>query len=179
VRDAPAVAGGVVVMGFVVAPFGVHGWIKVRPSTEEPAGLLRYPAWHVQSDRADAWAEMKVVAGHVHGGMLVAQLAGIASREAALALKGRQIGVARAVMPAAPPGEIYWADLVGMTVVNRSGVTLGTVAAVTEHGAHPLLRLARTLEAGGTERLVPYVPAIVDRVDVAGRRIEVDWGEDY
>lgn len=172
-------AGGVVVMGVVVAPYGVQGWIKVRPFTDEPAGLLRYAEWSVRTDRADSWQEMRLVAGQVHGSVLVAQLAGVANREAALALRGREIGVARAAMPVAPAGEIYCADLVGMAVVNRSGLALGRVAGVIEHGAHPLLRVARTDGAGGTERLIPYVPAIIDRVDVAAARIEVDWGADY
>jgi 16S rRNA processing protein RimM len=66
-----------------------------------------------------------------------------------------------------------------MTVVNREGVTLGEVTGVAEHGAHPLLRVARPAQAPGPERLIPYVAAIVDRVDQVGQRIEVDWGEDY
>jgi 16S rRNA processing protein RimM len=166
-------------MGAVVGPYGVRGWIKVRPYTEDPEALLRYPEWWVETEPPGAWAEQRFLAGHLHGAVLVAQLDGVASPEAAQALKGRVVGVARASLPATPPGEIYWADLVGMTVVNRTGVALGTVAGVTEHGAHPLLRLARTERAHGTELLIPYVPAIVERVDVAARRIDVDWGEDY
>jgi ribosomal 30S subunit maturation factor RimM len=33
--------------------------------------------------------------------------------------------------------------------------------------------------ATGPERLIPYVPAIVERVDLKARRIDVDWGEDF
>ncbi len=177
--SAPAAASGVVLMGEVAAPYGVRGWVKVRAHTEEPQTLLRHATWRVKSPRAAEWQEKELVAGRVHADMLVAQLSGVASREAALALKGWWIGVPRSALPAARPGELYWADLVGMTVVNRAGVTLGKVAEVTTHGAHPLLRVARAAGSSGPERLIPYVPAIVLRVDVQGGLIDVDWGEDY
>jgi 16S rRNA processing protein RimM len=32
---------------------------------------------------------------------------------------------------------------------------------------------------GETERLIPFVAAYVDEVDLAARRIVVDWGLDY
>jgi 16S rRNA processing protein RimM len=176
---APTTANGVVVMGEVVAPFGIRGWVKVRPHTGEPAALLGYPVWSVQSPQGGEWHEMTLLSGRLHAGMLIAQLAGVTCREAAVALKGFAVGVWRSAMPAARPGEIYWADLVGMTVVNRAGVLLGKVIAVTEHGAHPLLRVARPEESARTERLIPYVPTIVLRVDAPAGRIEVDWGEDY
>ena len=65
--------------------------------------------------------------------------------------------------------------------MNRTGVLLGEVRGVVEHGAHPLLRVVPGDPAAGEghERLIPYVPAIVDRVDVAAGRIEVDWEADF
>ena len=56
---------------------------------------------------------------------------------------------------------------------------LGEVVGMTEHGAHPLLRVARPPGASGPERLIPYVAAIIDRVDLAAGTIDVDWGEDF
>ncbi len=178
-RSTVPAPGGMVVMGRVLAPFGVRGWVKVRPLSAAPDALLSFATWWVRPVRDSTWREVRRVAGRLHAGVLVAELAGIETREAALALKGCDIGVPRSSLPAARAGEIYWADLVGMTVVNREGVTLGEVSGVTEHGAHPLLRVARAAASPGGERLIPYVPAIVDRVDPAARRIDVDWGEDY
>ncbi len=178
-RSAATAPGSIAVMGRVLAPFGVRGSIKVRPLSATPDALLRFATWWVRSGRGDpAWREMRRVAARMHAGALVVELAGVDTREAALLLKGSDIGVPRAALPAAEAGEIYWADLVGMIVVNREGVTLGRVSEVTEHGAHPLLRVARP-GVQGSERLIPYVPAIVERVDRAARVIDVDWGEDY
>jgi 16S rRNA processing protein RimM len=170
---------GIVVMGRIVAPFGVRGWVKVRPLSERPDALLGFATWWLRPVRETSWREMRRVAGRVQGDALVVELDGIETRETALALNGCEVGVPRAALPAAPAGEFYWADLVGMAVVNRAGVALGEVAGVTEHGAHPLLRVTRPTAAPGPERLIPYVPAIVDRVDPLAQRIDVDWGEDY
>ena len=168
-----------VVMGVVVAPFGVRGSVKVRPYSQAPDALLRQATWWLRTAEAPAWREVRQVAGRMHGDALIAELAGVATREAALALKGCEVGVPRDALPAPQPGEMYQADLVGMTVVNREGATLGEVRGFAEHGAHPLLRVARPEGEPGAERLIPYVPSIVLQVDSAERRIEVDWGEDY
>jgi len=103
-------------------------------------------------------------------------LSGLADREAAARLSGADIGVPRGALPAAGENEFYWADLVGLAVVNRQGVKLGSVAAVEDFGAHPLLRVT---DDAGVARLIPFVAAYIDGVDMAQRRIDVDWQPDY
>ena len=78
---------------------------------------------------------------------------------------------------AAGADEIYWAELEGLSVVNRQGLQFGCVIAVAAFGAHPVLRVANA--AGGPERLIPFVAAYIDGVDVVGRRVDVDWQPDY
>ena len=166
-----------VVLGRVLGPFGVQGWIKVAPFTEAPAALLEYDVWWLGSSATGQWQQATPVAGRVHADTMVATLAEVGDREAAAALKGRDIAVPRTALPAPAADEIYWNDLVGLLVVNREGVVLGRVQGVTAHAAHPLLQVR---EEGGTrERLIPYVPALIDAVDMEARRIDVDWGADY
>ena len=172
--------GDIVVMGQVLLPYGVHGWLRVRPHTATPEGLLRFASWWLRPAAGGAWRAAVPRGGRLHGDTLLVQLEGVGSREAALALKGSEVGVARDALPAAGAGEIYQADLVGLEVVNRAGVVLGRVVEVADFGAHPLLRVARPGPAATQEdRLIPYVAAVVDAVDVPARRIVVDWGEDY
>ena len=171
----------VVVLGEVVGAYGVRGWLKVKPFTQSPAGLLDYATWWLRTRGGD-WRELRRregTSGRLHSGSLLVALEGVETRDAALAIKGAQVGVRRSALPAAGAGGYYWSDLTGLAVRNRAGVLLGEVAGLTEHGAHPLLRVARPAGAPGGERLIPFVPAIVDRVDIDARRIDVDWGEDY
>jgi 16S rRNA processing protein RimM len=172
--------GDIVVMGQVLLPYGVHGWLRIRPHTAAPDGLLQFTSWWLQPAGGGEWRSAVPLGGKLHGDALLVQLVGVESREAALALKGYAVGVARAALPRAAAGEIYQADLVGLEVVNRAGVVLGRVVEVADFGAHPLLRVTRSGPAvTGEERLIPYVAAVIDAVDLQERRIVVDWGEDY
>jgi len=172
--------GDIVVMGQVLLPYGVKGWLRVRPHTEEPEGLLQFRSWWLRPAAGGNWREVEPLGGRLHSDTLLVQLAGIESPEAALALKGCDVGVSRSRLPRARAGEIYQADLVGLEVVNRAGVVLGRVVEVADFGAHPLLRVTRPGPAATQEeRLIPYVAAVVDAVDLPERRIVVDWGEDY
>jgi 16S rRNA processing protein RimM len=171
----------VVVLGEVVGAYGVRGWLKVRPFTQSPETLLEYASWWVKALGGDwrEFARREASGGRLHSGSLLVALKGVETREAALALKGAEVGVRRSALPAAGENTYYWSDLAGLAVKNRAGVLLGEVAGVTSHGAHPLLRVARPGSARGPERLIPFVPAIVYRVDVDAGQIDVDWGEDY
>ena len=80
------------------------------------------------------------------------------------------------MLPALEEDEYYQADLVGMAVVNRDGCLLGTVADFVESGAHPIVRV---VQQEGSERLIPWIEQYVDAVDVAQRRIDVDWPVDF
>ena len=164
-----------IVMGRVVAAFGVRGSVKIAPLSAEPATLAAFPSWFLRAPATKAWHEHKVDGVRLQGSVLVAEISGVASREAAQALRGFEVAVRREDLPPAAAGEIYAADLAGFRVTNREGVELGQVEAVKESGAHPLLEVAH---AGGT-RLIPYVPAVVIAVDPKAATIEVDWGADY
>ena len=169
-------------MGRVIAPYGVKGWVKIHAYTEDRATLLDYAAWWIRpragSAEADGgWREYVIEASREHGATLIAQLAGIGDREAAATLKGADIGVPRATLPAAEGNEIYYTDLVGLEVLNRQGVRLGIVAKVQDFGAHPVLCVRD--EASAVERMIPFVAVYVDAVDVGKGRIDVDWQLDY
>jgi 16S rRNA processing protein RimM len=165
-------------MGRVTAPYGVQGWIKVRAYTAQPDGLLAYPVWWLASSD-DRWRQFAVREARVHGATLVARLDGLDQREEAARWRGAEVGVPKGLLPTLTAGEVYWADLVGLAVINRSGVVLGRVTAVLETGAHPVLRVAPEGDTAAGERLIPLVPAYVDVLDVAGDRIVVDWQPEY
>jgi len=165
-------------MGRVIGPYGVQGWIKARPFTASPDGLLAYRAWWLATGD-DRWCEFAVLEARVHANALVARLEGMSRREEVAPWRGAAIGVPRASLPALTAGEVYLADLVGLAVINRSGVKLGRVGSVLETGAHPVLRVAAEGGADEGERLIPLAPAYVDAIDIAGDRIVVDWQPDY
>jgi 16S rRNA processing protein RimM len=99
-------------------------------------------------------------------------------------MKGARIFISRASFPTAGDGEYYWVDLIGLDVVNRQGEALGTVIDLIDTGAHSVLRIQRPageagVPEGASERLIPFVAAYVDDVNLSERRIMVDWGLDF
>ena len=162
-------------MGRVTVPFGVKGWIKIHTLTDDPESLCDYAAWHL--GRNGNWREVKVIAARLQGNTLVAQLEGVIDRDAAAALRGSDIAVPRAELPEVEEGEFYWADLVGLTVVNVENVEFGRVERILQTGANDVLVVSG--REGRQETLIPFIADVIKQVDLPTGRIVVDWGEDY
>ncbi len=161
-----------VVIGRITAPFGVKGWIKIHPYTESIEGLTRYTTWWLGKE--DEWRETAVIQTRPQGKTLVAKLQGCDDRAAALSLKNLNIAIERGHLPAAKEGQYYWADLIGLEVVNLNGEVLGVVRELFATGANDVLRVQ-----GERERLIPFVPQVVREVSLNSAVIRVDWGLDY
>jgi 16S rRNA processing protein RimM len=186
-----------VVMGRIVAPYGVFGWLKVVPDTEAFDGLFDYDTWWL--GKGDDWREMVVETAKVHNDVLVVKLVGIDDRDAALACKGKQIAIPRAQLPEAEENEYYWSDLIGLRVKNKQDVDFGLIVDVFETGANDVIvvkpdavksdtvkvdAVAKTsnkevAQVKPQERLLPFIDAVVLEVDLAAKTMLVDWDADF
>jgi 16S rRNA processing protein RimM len=169
--------------------FGVNGWIKLQPFASDPQALFSSRRWYLQpSPQAPPTQRLPsllhITHAKAHGDTVVAAARELTDRDAARALRGARVFIARSSFPTAGDDEYYWVDLIGAAVVNRQGEALGTVSALIDTGAHSVLCVRRP-DAGPAvsdalaERLIPFVSAYVDSVDMAARRIQVDWALDY
>jgi 16S rRNA processing protein RimM len=161
-----------VVMGRITVPFGVKGWVKVHPFTETPESLLDYRRWWV--GREGNWQAYDVDGAEAHGESVVAKLQGCDDRDAAALFRGRAVAVPREAFPEAGENEFYWADLIGLEVVNEQGERFGKVTEMFNTGPNDVL-----VVVGDKERLIPFLESVVKQVDLQGRVIRVDWGLDY
>lgn len=163
-----------IVMGRVLAPYGVSGWIKVRSFSASPTALSAYRRWWLAL-KDGTWREFALVEARPHADTLLAQLDGLSRREDAAAWRGAEIAIPRAALPVPARGEVYLADLIGLNVVNRDGEALGCCAGLLETPAHPVLRV----DGGrGAEQLIPLVAAYVHAIDLSTGQIVVDWRTD-
>jgi len=182
--DAPAWPADAVEVGCVLGAWGVKGGLRVKPFAADPQALFSSKRWYLQppqtmlpqgSRAARALPVLlRVVQAREHGNGVVATVHDIDDRDAAQALAGARVFVPRASFPTPDEGEFYWVDLIGLAVANRAGVEFGTVTGLIETGPHCVLRVRSEGEAP-RERLIPFVSAYVDAVDLPGRRIAVDW----
>jgi 16S rRNA processing protein RimM len=99
-------------------------------------------------------------------------------------LRGARVYICRSDFPALEADEFYWVDLLGLDVVNLTGVALGKVADMIDNGAHSVLRIeypdtGKDGKPVTGERLIPFVGVFVKTVDQAAKQIVVDWEADY
>ena len=174
-----------VVMGRIVAPYGVFGWLKVVPDTEAFDGLFDYDTWWL--GKGDDWRELLVETAKVHNDVLVVKLKGIDDRDAAMACKGKQIAVPRSQLPEAEDDAYYWSDLIGLRVKNKQAVDFGLIVDVFETGANDVIVVQADITATEPaaakskpqERLLPFIADVVLDVDLANKTVLVDWDADF
>lgn len=162
--------GDPLVVGRIGAAFGTRGWFRVHSYTRPHDNLFGYSPWLLRRD--GRWVCSEVLAHRRHHGGFIAHIAGVDDRDGAAALARVDIGVAREQLPAAADDEYYWADLVGLEVIDQQQRSIGRVSGLYETGAHDVLRVAT---ATG-ETLIPFVRGhyVID-VDIEAGCLVVDW----
>ena len=170
-----------VAVGYITGAYGIQGWVRVKPHSADADALLSARTWWLDKPELH---DVEMMQSKYHSGDVVARLMGVAGRDAAEALKGTVVQIARSHFPALSDDEFYWVDLIGLAVENLQGETLGVVSDLMDNGAHPILRIALPAPAepdskAATEILIPYVDQFVKSVTLAEKKIVVDWGLDY
>ncbi|MEY2619204.1 MAG: putative rRNA processing protein rimM [Pseudomonadota bacterium] len=172
-------------VGRILDAWGIKGWFKVLPHSASPEALFCTRRWYLQpSEKKGPQAFTGTVLLQVreakeHSDSIVACAHEIDDRTAAEALRGARIFVPRTSFPTPDEGEYYWVDLIGLAVVNREGLALGEVRELLSTGPQTVLVVGAQEGDKPVERMIPFVSAFIDAVDLPGRRITVDWQPDY
>nr|WP_315258751.1 ribosome maturation factor RimM [uncultured Duganella sp.] len=162
-------------VGFVFGAYGVAGWVRIRPFSEDADALLKVKTWWLDKP---ALHDVDVQQVKLHGGDVVARLVGVTDRNVAEALKGAAVFIPQSHFPVLSDDEFYWTDLIGLEVENQQGEHLGKVTDMMSNGPQSILRITPG-EVEAQERLIPFVDAFIIKVDKQAGKIIVDWGLDY
>lgn len=178
-QQQPVDSQDITVLGKITTAFGIKGWVKVYSYTSPMTNLLEYPVWLLNIN--GQWRNAKPLKVQVQGKGLVAQLDGVTDRDAALALSQVDIGIPTDALPEPEEDEHYWFQLTGLTVKNTDGEVLGQVKELFESGGGNQVMVLIGCEGSvdQQQRMIPYVAAIVQEVDLEAGQILVDWQADY
>jgi len=155
-------------VGAIAGAFGVQGEVRLKSFCAEPEDIATYgPLWSEDGNRNFS---VEITRAVKNG--FAARIDGIATKEAADALKGTRLYADRDALPSLPDDEFYHADLIGLEVVDTGGTVLGRVHAVHNHGAGDLLEI--TGPGLKTAVLLPFTRTAVPTVDLATGRIVAD-----
>ena len=171
-------------VGRIADAWGVKGWFKVLPYSNNPEALFSSKRWFLLPTEKgvktfEGVARLAIQESKVHSDSVVACAHDVTDRTAAEALRGARIFIARSSFPTAATDEYYWVDLIGLEVVNRQNQPLGTVRELLSTGPQTVLVMEFVQDGKVQDRMIPFVSVYVDSVDLAARRILVDWQADY
>ena len=171
-------------VGRIADAWGIKGWFKVVPHSADPEALFASKNWFLLPTERGAQtftgvARLSIKEAKEHSDTVVATANGVDDRTAAEALRGSRIFISRSHFPKAAEDEYYWVDLIGLDVVNREDVALGVIKELLSTGAQTVLVMDYQEDGKICERMIPFVSAYVDDVDLKARRIRVDWQADY
>lgn len=155
-------------VGAIAGAFGVKGEARIKSFCAEPKAIADYAPLTSQDGRSfDLTITRSVKEG------FAAQLSGVPTREAAEALKGTRLYAPRDRLPALPDDEFYHADLIGLSVVDTGGASLGKVRAVHDFGAGDVLDIV----GGPKPIMLPFTRSAVPTVDLTAGRLVADLTE--
>ena len=155
-----------VVIGFVAAPHGTRGTVRVRP-----AGSGR----HLREGVEPVIAGKRMRISHARQtpkGFLL-DLEGVGDRSQAAALRGEELRLDRRELDAPEEGEFYVGDLIGLTAKDEVGEVVGVVEETFETPAHEILVIRNKDEPGLPERYVPFTAEHVRELDLAAGLVVV------
>lgn len=160
-------------VGFISGVFGIKGWLKIASYTEPKDNILTYKPWLLKKDGEEK--TINAVGGQLQGKGLIVRIEGVNDRDQAQQFMGWDVYINHDQLPALEQGEFYWADLVGLKVINTDGVDFGVVASLLETGANDIL-----IVAGERERAIPFLQEqTIKSIDLAAGKIIVDWDADF
>ncbi len=151
------------------APHGISGDLRLHSFTEDPNTILKFKPlmlnhhnqWQVLADDFSV---------RPHGQTFLARIPGVASPEAARTYVNCYLGIQREQLPGDAEDVYYHCDLQGLSVINLDQVFLGQVDHVLSTGANDVLVIRKP-----QPRMIPFVKAYVQHVDLAAAQVLVDW----
>lgn len=155
-------------IGQIVAPFGVRGQVKVRSYTAH-VDHLRRNIRKVYLGTARREYGLRHVLEHKPG-LLILTLDGVSTREGAEDLRGQEVAIRESEAAPLAEGEYFIHQLYGLAVETEDGQALGRVREVLETGANEVLVVTRPDQP---EALIPMIHDVVQNLDLDNQRIVI------
>lgn len=147
----------------ILKPQGIRGEVKVKALTDTAENLKAFKKLLIDG------VEYSVLSVRTQGEFAYLALKGIADRNTAELLRGKDIEVFRTDAPDLPDGRYYIVDLIGCTVVDEQGNVLGRITSVT-----PAKTDIFVLECDGKEITFVSADGVISDIDVAAGKIYVN-----
>jgi 16S rRNA processing protein RimM len=163
----PSAREGLIVVGEVTRPHGVHGAVRVLPVTDFPDHLLRLV--RVTLSRGGTARTVAVEHAEAAGRFVVMKLAGVETMDEAAALRGATLEIPETEAAPLPPGQFYVFQIVGLRARTPAGEVLGEVVDVLRTGSNDVY----VVRGPKGDALFPAVEGVVETIDLEAGEVVV------
>jgi len=158
-----------VAVAVVRKPFGLKGEVKIQPLTDSWDDILHFPKFFLRF-KDNELREVHVETVKFGGGHLILKLKEFSSRNEIEKIRGAVLLVPKEELPdIKEPNTYYYYDIIGMEVYEENEY-IGVVEDIHRFGPHETLEI---LQEDGTELLLPFVKAFIQKVDLKEKKIFV------
>ncbi len=158
------------VIGRLGKPRGLKGEVWLYPATDQLDRFTKLRKCFAEDRQGQLVKSLEVISVKLAGHKVCLSFTGCSDRDAAESLTGLYLSVDRAEAVPLEPGEYYIADLIGCRVYDAEHGLLGQVKQV-ESGTGADVVVVH--QAGQKDLLYPNLKSIVQKVDIAGARIDL------
>jgi 16S rRNA processing protein RimM len=135
-------------VGKITGSHGIRGEVKLQSYTQDPKAIFDYTSLCIRDG-----SSLTITFSGTVKEQFIASIENIADRNQAEILKNTSLFIQKSELPALPTEEHYHEELIGLTVINPEGKTIGAVSSVQNFGAGDLLEITFN---NGTSEYFPY-----------------------
>lgn len=155
-------------VGVITSPHGVHGEVKVFPTTDDNKRFKKLKECYIGNDK-------KVLPAEVEGckffkNMVILKFKGYDNMNDVEGLRQYGIFVTREHAVKLQKDEYFITDMIDAEVVDEEGNLIGVLTEVLSTGANDVYVVHRE---GKGDLLIPAIKQCIIQVDIAGKQIVV------
>lgn len=155
-------------LGTIVKPQGIHGEVKLRHETDDPARFTELSTVYFLN--GEKYDPITVLSARVSGSDAFLTLEGVTDRDAAEALRGREIYIDRAHARELDDNEVFIVDLIGVKAEDEGGNPIGTLKDVLQNGGTDVL----VFSTPQGMLMAPFLQKLVLSLDTQAGRMVLD-----
>ena len=155
-------------IGIIVAPFGVHGELKVRLLTDIPDRFANLDTVHVGPEHTRY--PIQSVRPY-KGEMIVLKLDDIKDANAAESLRNLDIQIPESKLAKLPPDSYYQHDILGLHVFTMDGRDLGHITDIIVTGSNDVYTIKTS---DGKQVLIPAIKDVIKQIDLIRHTMYID-----
>ncbi len=140
----------------VVAPWGIHGEVKVEPMTDFSDRFACGEKVYLQG------LPVTIESSRLHDNLVILKLATINSRDKAEEIRDLFLEVPSSRLYSLPEGEYYRFQLLGLNVLSTEGKLLGRVSDIIPTGSNDVYEISSDTGVF----LIPATDEVVKSIDI-------------